>query len=302
MKLTLYDRYLGTMYGLAFGDALGAPVEFMKRGTFKPVTGMRGGGTFKLKPGEWTDDTSMALCLAESLALCEDNVIEDQLQRYWDWYSTGYMSSNGRCFDIGIGTSMSLKEWHRTGRPSPNDSPDLAGNGALMRMAPVVLMYQGVSPESTIHNAVRSSKATHAADEAVQCSMILAVHLYYALRGQMPDPIPLLGDRSVVSERVQSIMEGGYASKTISQISSSGYCCDTLEAALWCLINSDSFEEAVLMAVNLGDDADTVGAVTGQLAGAYYGASQIPERWIKQLAKLDLITHLTQSLFTLRKR
>ncbi|WP_296739901.1 ADP-ribosylglycohydrolase family protein, partial [Variovorax sp.] len=170
MTTSMEDRFRGTLLGLACGDAVGTRVEFRPRGSFVPVTGMQGGGPFGLAPGEWTDDTSMALCLAASLVHCRGFDAVDQMNRYCNWRSVGYMSSNGRCFDIGITVSNALSRYLASGDPFAGD-PDqrTAGNGALMRLAPVAMFGVADTP-ALLRLAADSTRTTHGAAEAIACS------------------------------------------------------------------------------------------------------------------------------------
>ena len=167
------DRCRGALLGLAIGDALGATVEFMLPGTFEPMTEILGGGPHGLMPGEWTDDTSMALCLAESLIQCEGFDAEDQLNRYVRWWKNGHLSSTGICFDIGITTRAALEKFQETGQPSGLTSPDTAGNGSIMRLAPVPIFYSNSMDDAVIY-AGQSSATTHAAEEAVDACRYMA--------------------------------------------------------------------------------------------------------------------------------
>ena len=287
------QRYLGCLLGLACGDAIGTAVEFQPRDSFPTVTDMVGGGVFNLKPGQWTDDTSMALCLAESLVKCNGFVAHDQMQRYLRWYREGYMSSTGACFDIGNTTRDALERFEQTGEPfAGSTDPRSAGNGSMMRLAPVV-MWCLPDEEEALEYAVMSSRTTHAAPEAVDCCRVLARIIARALAGQPFDCTNL----SLAKPNVMAVANGSYRVKTHDEIRSTGYCVDTLEAALWCVHNTYNFKDAVLLAANLGDDADTVAAITGQIAGALYGVEGIPLEWHEKLAKRDLIERLALGLF-----
>ena len=275
------QRYRGSLLGLAVGDALGTTLEFRERGSFTPITDMLGGGPFFLKPGQWTDDTSMALCLAHSLLSCQGFDSGDQMRRYCDWRSDGYMSSNGRCFDIGVTVSEAISQFLRTGNPlAGSRDPFTAGNGSLMRLAPVVMYY---SPDVTqaLHFAGESSRTTHGAKECIDACRYFAALLHQAYAGECENRQSLLRTDLYAPEtkKVQAIQQGHYQHKSRDQIKGSGYVIDCLEAALWCFYHTDSFSEAVLMAANLGDDADTTAAVCGQLAGAWYGLDGIPDHW-----------------------
>ena len=179
--MTRRDRFRGALLGLAVGDAVGTTVEFKPPGTFTPMRDMVGGGPFDLPPGAWTDDTSMALCLAESLVERRTFDPVDQLERYVRWYRDGHWSSIGRCFDIGNATRAALERFERTGEPYPGDAaPDAAGNGPLMKLAPVVLAYAS-DPEAAIRFAGESARTTHGAREAVDACRAFAALLLAAL-------------------------------------------------------------------------------------------------------------------------
>lgn len=291
------DHYRGCLLGLAVGDAVGTSVEFKPRGTFPPVTGMDGGGAFNLQPGQWTDDTSMALCLAESLVEKNGFDASDQLQRYLAWYQDGYWSSTGKCFDIGNATRQALEKFKASGNPnSGSPHPSSAGNGSLMRLAPVALFYAPDKKQARTY-AVRSSRTTHGAKECLDACALFAGMLVSALAGRSKESI--LFDASVagiVSEKILAIARGSYRDKTAQHIRGNGYVVDSLEAALWCFWTTDDFSEAILAAANLGDDADTTAAICGQIAGAYYGQSAIPIPWLDKLHRRDEIIALAERL------
>ncbi len=291
------DRHRGCLLGLAVGDAVGTALEFRPRGTFQPITDMVGGGPFGLKPGQWTDDTSMALCLASSLVERGGFDARDQMERYCRWAEEGYLSSTGRCFDIGNTVATALRRFRRTGDPfAGSDDPWSAGNGCIMRLAPVPMFY---FPDirAAEHYAAESCRTTHGARECVDAGRLFARMLVRALLGKSKEDV-LLADRDVFagSEKIVAIARGDYLRKSENQIRGSGYVVEGLEAALWCFAKTDSFEKAVLRAANLGDDADTTAAVCGQLAGAYYGESGIPARWLQKLALADEIRDLATKL------
>ncbi|WP_132259674.1 ADP-ribosylglycohydrolase family protein [Paucimonas lemoignei] len=291
------NRYLGAMLGLACGDAVGTTVEFCPRGSFNPVTDMVGGGPFGLRPGQWTDDTSMALCLAESLLTKGGFDPVDQMVRYLNWWKWGYLSSTGSCFDIGMTVRSALAKFEVSRDPySGAVDPHSAGNGSLMRLAPVILHAHGDMP-MLLGLAADSSRTTHGAAEAVECCQLFGEILSRALSG-MPKEALLDNMHFVPAEpNVRQLMSGEFLRKDEDRIRGSGYCMESLEAALWCFYHTDSLEEAVLRAVNLGDDADTTGAIVGQIAGAYYGVEAIPSRWLSTLAMRDDIELMADSLY-----
>ncbi len=294
--VNLQERYLGCLLGLAVGDAVGTTLEFESRGSFTPITDMVGGGPFKLEPGQWTDDTSMALCLAHSLVDNDGFNATDQMNRYCNWWQWGYMSCTGDCFDIGITVSSSLRRYLETKDPyqGPVD-PFSAGNGSLMRLAPVAMFYNP-SLELMFKYAGESSRTTHGATECIDACRYFVSLLQAAFAGFDKQKILSLALYKPTTDKVAAIAAGYYLPKIESQIKGSGYVIDCLESALWCFAKTDSFDEAILKAANLGDDADTTAAVCGQIAGAYYGVSGINSEWLNKLAMRDEIEAVALAL------
>jgi ADP-ribosyl-[dinitrogen reductase] hydrolase len=290
-------RYRGCLLGLAIGDALGTAVEFRQRGSFPPLTVMTGGGAFRLEPGQWTDDTSMALCLATSMVEKKGFDALDQMQRYLRWFDEGYLSSTGECFDIGRATQLALERFRSTGQAfSGSSDPFSAGNGSLMRLAPVALFYAPDQAQASQY-AGQSSRTTHAAPECVQACQVFAGMLVRALGGESKTAVLFEGREDALdSEKILAIARGVYRDKDSNQIRGSGYVVESLEAALWCFWKTGSFSEAVLAAANLGDDADTTAAICGQIAGAYYGESGLPTAWLEKLYMQDQISTLAEQL------
>jgi len=300
----LQDRYFGCLLGLAIGDALGATLEFKSPGTFTPITDMLGGGPFHLKPGEWTDDTSMALCLAESLIERPAFDPIDQLERYVRWWRKGYLSSTGRCFDIGNTVRAALTRFERNHASYGGlTDPDSAGNGSLMRLTPVPLRY-AKDPLTAIERSGASSRTTHGAQAAVDACRYFGGLLIGALRGVSKEellfsryaPVPRYWLDHPLHPAIDEVALGSFKRKQPPAIKGTGYVVNSLEAALWAFHRSASFREGALLAVNLGDDADTTGAVYGQLAGAYYGAAQIPSEWRERVVKRELIQSFADRL------
>lgn len=290
------DRAIGALVGLAVGDALGTTLEFSRRDSQPRVTDLVGGGPFRLEPGMWTDDTSMALALADSLFDNPDLDEADLMTRFVQWHEHGEYSANGRCFDIGLTTRRALNRWKQTGEPiAGSTDPNTAGNGSLMRLTPVAIRHWQ-DRDRLCDIAARQSRTTHAAAEAVDACIGFAQILADAIAGQSRSAI--LRNRSEgLSPGVEAVLGGSWRGKTRSAIPSSGYVIHSLEAALWAVSRTASFEDAVILAANLGDDADTVGAITGQLAGALYGASAIPAHWRERLAWNSRITNMAEALF-----
>jgi ADP-ribosylglycohydrolase len=304
--MDLIDRYTGALLGLATGDALGTTLEFKPRGSFTPLTTIVGGGPFGLAPGQWTDDTSMAMCLAESLV---KNGFDpaDQMRRYVRWRRHGYWSSTKTCFDIGATVSAALRLFEHTGDPyAGSTDPYSAGNGSLMRLAPVVLRY-APDPVQAIHLAAESSRTTHGAVEAVDACRYFGALMLGALNGEDKQSLlaPYYAPPGVswvdtpLSPAISKVAFGSFQEKQEQDLRASGYVVHTLEAALWAFYRSDNFRDGALLAVNLGGDADTTGAIYGQLAGAYYGVAGIPEEWRTLLTRGEEISRLAAGLFSL---
>ena len=298
LKLSLQeDRAIGCFLGLAVGDALGAPVEFCRRGSFEPVSNMRAGGYFKLPAGAWTDDTAMALCLAESLLLDPAINSKDLLDRFCRWAADGENTSTGVCVGIGQNTLRVLGNFHRTGALlAPETRQKSDGNGAVMRLAPVALRHWS-NPIEVRRTAGLQSRITHYSEISAGCCEALGATLAAMIGGSSwqvairPEINPSWPDE------VQILARADWPIRSRDSIKSSGYVIDTMEAALWAVETTSSFEDALLTAVNLGDDADSVGAVTGQLAGARYGYSSIPQEWLSQLTRRLDIETLARNLF-----
>ncbi len=288
------DRAIGCLLGLAVGDAIGTTLEFSFRDTYAPLTDMVGGGPFDLAPGQWTDDTSMALCLADSLIACNRLHQDDLMRRFLRWFLHGENSVTGRCFDIGTTTLTALQKFQKTGDPvAGSTDPKAAGNGSIMRLAPVALRWRE-DRNTAITGAREQSVTTHGAASAVEGCALLAEILVDAIavgnRAVLREP------RSTPDPAIAAIAGGSWHSKVRDEIRSTGYVVHTLEAALWSVDRSNSFEQAVLLAANLGDDADTVAAVAGQIAGAIWGRSGIPARWLERLAWREEIEQKARAL------
>jgi ADP-ribosyl-[dinitrogen reductase] hydrolase len=302
------DRYRGALLGLAVGDAVGTTVEFRPPGTFPPVTDMVGGGPFGLPAGAWTDDTSMALCLADSLLARRGSDPVDQLERYVRWFRDGERSSTGRCFDIGGATRQALVRFERTGEAAPGLAfPDAGGNGGLMRLAPVVLAH-AFDRDRAVAEAAVVSDTTHGLPQARDACRLFAATLCDALAGGsrssvLGDAVPADG----LHPEVAAVAAGSFRTTAPPAIRGAGYAVRSLEAALWAVWTTRTFEDAVLAAVNLGDDADTTAAIAGQLAGALYGVDgtegpgAIPARWRERVLWGDEIEGLADGLLALRE-
>jgi ADP-ribosyl-[dinitrogen reductase] hydrolase len=298
-ETSVSDRLLGGLWGAVVGDASGVSVEFTSREERRrdPVTDMRGYGTHHQPAGTWSDDSSLLLCTVDSLVNREFD-LRDMGRRFVRWYREGYWTPWGKVFDIGGTTRRAIGRLEKGVDPelAGDDDENSNGNGSLMRILPVALRFAGLPADQLIDRVRRVSALTHRHPRSQIACGFYCLMVASLLKGSTPLEAcrkavdfglkayakpPYLAEMGsfikFVSARIHELPE--------SDIGSSGYVVDTLEASVWCLINSSSFEEAVLRAVNLGEDTDTTGCVTGGLAGCYYGVSAIREDWIRGLAE-----------------
>jgi len=309
--MKIRERKRGALIGLAVGDALGAAIEFEFPGTFEPVTGYRGDGPHGLAPGEWTDDTSMALALADSIAEVGWD-IDDQAERYLQWWRAGKYSVNGRVFDAGNTTVAGLQRFQQSGdaRTAGDRSERVCGNGSIMRLAPVPIRYHYMFPDGIsdlVERAVESSLPTHASPQCLSACVHLTLVLCGLIDGRPREevldprwePMQYAKEIAPFHPEVEEVASGSFRRKRPPEIVGSGHVVKTLEAALWAFHDADGFRQAVLRGVNLGDDADTTGAVCGQLAGACWGESGIPAEWLEGLAERPMIERALKGLIEL---
>ena len=297
----MIDKYKGTLLGLAIGDALGTTLEFLEKEDLdgKLHTEIIGLGKLNLNKGDWTDDTSMALCLAESLISCQSFDAYDQMNKYVKWYKEGYMTPNGKCVDIGMGTLRALSFYQITKNPYLFGDENSLGNGSIMRLAPIPMFFYP-NIEDTLKYSSLSSKMTHPGELCLQSCKALALIIFNAFEGKNKEDMLDIIDPEIygiTDFEVCHILKGSYKEKSEDDIKNSGFVLDTLEAALWAFYTTDSFEDALIKAVNLCGDADTIGAVCGQIAGAYYGVDNIPERWLSVLTAREMIKEKAQELY-----
>jgi ADP-ribosyl-[dinitrogen reductase] hydrolase len=300
------QRLLGGLWGAIIGDALGVPVEFTSREERRrdPVTDMRGYGTHRQPPGTWSDDSSMLLCTVE--ALREAAYQPARLASlFLAWVDRGHWTPHGTVFDIGIATRQALARIRRG--VAPEDAGGIGehdnGNGSLMRILPVALRYADAPAEEMLTMAHRISALTHRHPRSqmacgLYCLMISGLLLglapQEAYRAMVDQAVRLYAAEPFATElpHFSRLLEGTLADLPESAIASSGYVIHTLEAAIWCLLTTSTFEDAVLVAVNLGEDTDTTGCVVGGLAGAWYGLHALPDNWRSALVRAPDIAGL----------
>jgi ADP-ribosyl-[dinitrogen reductase] hydrolase len=291
------DKALGAFVGLAIGDALGAPVEFKKRGSFPVVSEMLSGGYFRLPAGAWTDDTAMALCLSDALKHNSNIDARDLLERFCRWASDGENTSTGISVGIGQNTLRVLGEFKRHNYLNAQPTKQRAdGNGAVMRLAPVSIRHWR-NPKIASEVAIKQSQITHYSTISAASCELLSLMLVYLISGNDWKAAKEVAVEEVKLGEAKYLTTEAWKIRAESTISSTGFVLHTMEAAFWAVENSSSFEDCLVKAVNLGDDADSVGAVAGQLAGALYGVSAIPTRWLEKLYKRNEIESSAAYLF-----
>jgi ADP-ribosylglycohydrolase len=300
----LRDRYLGALVGLAVGDALGASVQYRKVGSFTPLGDLIGGGPFELARGAWSDDTAMALCLAESLLECGGSDAADQVGRYRKWQQQGYLSATGQCVGITAAVTKALATAQWTGKMhAGSHDPARLDKEALSRTAAPAL-FAFADPARAVELAAETCRTTHQAPIVLDACRYFAGLVLGALRGVSKQTLlgplfaPAAGiwQRTPLKQPVLAVAQGSFASKSAGEVSGAGNILDALEAALWAFARARNFREGALQAVNLGGDADVTGAVYGQLAGAYYGVTALPATWRAAVMHRELIEGLADRL------
>jgi len=285
----------------------------MPPGSFPEVTNITGGGKFDLLPGQWTDDTSMALCIAESIIQNSGEINPKDIQdRFYDWYQNGHLSSTGECFDIGKTTLQGMNRYQRSKNPYSGGTDEYcAGNGSIMRLAPVPIRFSFDSVRG-VKESADSSRLTHGGPGAVDSCKLLSAILICFLSGTVRDKTEIFkpkdenpvysllrqvydGETGLIAE-VEDILPGNYSEKAPPEICGSGHSVKALEAALWAFYHTNSFRDGALKVVNLGGDADTTGAIYGQIAGSFYGASGIPTEWLEVVALREFLIWLVYGI------
>jgi len=289
------NRIVGSLIGLAVGDALGAPYEF-KTPPYQISDNYVEGGVHNVSIGEWTDDTSMALCLAQSLIEKNGFDAKDQMDKYLSWYEDGYFSTRSECFDIGNTVARALGIYKHTQEPfSGIVGDDNSGNGSLMRLAPLSLYYYQ-DKDKLIDYSSKNSQTTHKSELAIDSCIYYAQLIAGAIQGRSKEE--LLSNEFVdtkdMRKEVIKVTNGSYKEDKIYK--PTGYVVDTLETALMAFYRFNSFEDGLLHVVSLGYDTDTIGAVYGQLAGAFYGYDTIPKRWTSSLMEHDMIYNIAENI------
>lgn len=299
---TLRERFQGALMGLAVGDALAAHTQFRKPGTFAPVGDLLGGGPFDLPRGAWSDDTAMALLLAESLLESEGFDAHDQVQRYSRWQREGYGSATGQCVGIAANVARSLATALYKRQPfSGSHDPEQLDKDPLSRVAPAV-MYFFADSAASISRPAEAARVTAQAPLVLDSVRLLAAMLRQALAGRDKAAVlkPPRESWMTASTRPEllAVYEGSYTRRMPPEIAGNGHIVAALEAALWAFYRGETFREGALLAANLGWDSDVVSATYGQLAGAYHGVSAIPGIWRNSLMKQEVVIDIADRLLT----
>ncbi|MBK9412043.1 MAG: ADP-ribosylglycohydrolase family protein [Bacteroidetes bacterium] len=298
------------LFGVAVGDALGVPVEFENRRVRlnNPVMDMIGYGTYNLQPVTVSDDSSLTFCLAEALTSGFDlNTIG---QNFVKWLYKNYWTPRGNVFDVGIATRQAIDRLAKEVRPDLAGGFDVSsnGNGSLMRISPLLfyLLDKPINERYEITKQVSSITHGHIRS-VISCFYYLEYarqlfehkdkfEIYTNLQTEIPTHLTSLSIDPIEVALFDRLLKQNIHELTEDNIFSSGYVLHTLEASIWCLLTTDNYKDAVLKAVNLGEDTDTTGAVTGGLAGLLYGFENMPSNWVKQIARHDDIANLADRL------
>lgn len=300
------NSYKDVLFGVAVGDALGVPFEFRSRENISkdPATDMIGYGTYQLPAGTWSDDSSLTFCLAEALSVEFD--LKTIAKNFRRWYYENFWTPHGNVFDIGITTRNAISRLNDTMEPEfAGDSDEHSnGNGSLMRILPLLFYTKGKPIEERFRIIKNVSSITHGhIRSAIACFYYLEfangillgkdkMQLYAELQETVPEFLRSFSVKEFEIEKFQRLFTGNIYEFNEEDIFSSGYVLHTLEASIWCLLTTKNYKDAVLLAVNLGEDTDTTAAVTGGLAGLLYGYETIPGEWKGQLARFADIEDL----------
>lgn len=308
--MTEKNIYKDILFGVAVGDALGVPVEFKSRQTISqnPVTDMTGFGTYNLPAGTFSDDSSLAFCLAE--ALTQEFSLQKIANNFVAWLNNNYWTPRGNVFDVGIATTQAIKRLQGGYNPELAGGMDVSdnGNGSLMRILPLIVYskdkeladrYQITTQVSSItHGHIRSVIACFYYLEFARqiINGLEKFETYKSLQTEISDHLQSLSINPDEIKIFDRLLNGNIYELTDKEIYSSGYVLHTLEASIWCLLTTDNYKAATLKAVNLGEDTDTTGAVAGGLAGLLYGFDTIPKSWLQKIARKDDIEDLADRL------
>ena len=275
-KQDLFNRFKGMFWGLVVGDCLGSPIQFTSKDGHPHITEMVPCRIFRTPAGYWTDDSSMAFCVAESLVRLQRYDLADIANNFVRWYDKGFWSSLDEAFDVGSATAAACNKIRYRGSLK-NGSESFQGNGSIMRFAPSYIWNYGAGNNKVLHEI---SDLTHDSSKVRETVDLMA---------------------KVCDEHIQG---GRTAVKSIygsrDEVNNSGWAVSTLQAALWAFETTKSFEEGLIAAVNLGGDSDSIGAVFGQIAGAYYGFDTIPVRWVSAVKDKENVNGLIEGLINLK--
>lgn len=304
------SEVIGGIVGVCVGDALGLPVQFASREDLKinPVKDMIGYGTFNMPPGTWSDDSSLTFCLAESLL--HGFNLKDIAEKFIKWFDDGYWTPYGEAFDIGGTTQSAILRLKEGVSPTESGLKDeySNGNGSLMRILPLIFYLENKDIEEQFEITHKVSCLTHCHPRSrIACGIYVQFGINL-LKGnskeesyeKMRETVTEYYSKPSYSKELyhfERILKEDMSKLPEDSIKSSGYVVDTLEASLWCFLNNNSFEDTVLSAVNLGDDTDTIGAISGGLAGIYYGFEAIPKRWVNRIARIKDIIELGERFY-----
>lgn len=299
MQNHLFESFFGSIFGAIIGDSVGAVLEFQERFFPDLITDMSSGGNHNISKGEWTDDSSMMLCLMQSL-IDKDFDLHDQINNYLKWYKNGFLSTRNVCFDIGISTRNALDHYYVFNDFKDTNKEHLSGNGSIMRLAPVPLYYKDY--QTALTNSVLSSTTTHQSDLCLDGCLLLSAIIHLITHKQLKDKNEILFSEEIKllsfkTRKFIDLISFDFLKLKYEEIPNSGFVVDTLISAIWCFYHTDNYKDSILKAANLCGDADTIACVCGQISGAFYGFSAIEQDWLNHLHSYDLIFDMTKALY-----
>lgn len=298
----IFQSFFGCIFGAISGDAFGAVLEFQERHSIPVLESMSSGGIHNVSKGEWTDDSSMLLCLMQSIIDNEEKFdLHDQINNYQKWYKKGFLSTRNYCFDIGISTRNALDYYNIFNKFKETNLEHLSGNGSIMRLAPVPLYYNDY--QTALNYSLQSSLTTHQSELCLDGCLLLSSLIHLITYKQIKNKDELLYSDFIQklpfqTEKFKELISFDFLKLTYEEIPNSGFVLDTLISAIWCFYHTDSYKDSIIKSANLCGDADTIACVCGQISGAFYGFESIPKEWLNNLHKYTLIFEMSKNLYT----
>lgn len=298
----LKDRQKGSFFGLIIGDAMGAPYEFKESQTFEVTKEYNRGGWLSVKKGEWTDDSTMALCVSESLIEKKLNDIEDQVEKYYMWFKNGYLTTRDECFDIGNTTRSNVLKFFNNKKIHNikiDENSNNYANGGMMRLAPLPIFY--FNSIYLIDNIIESTKVTHNSKVCIDSNIIYGQLIANAIKGYNKENLFQNINFSNIDEKVKERFFKYKEIDYIPNVLPTGNVLDCIELSIYALYAFNNYIDGLLWLLQFGNDSDTIGAIYGQLAGAIYGFESLDSYYFNNLIKKEELLYIFNNLITTQK-